>query len=241
MPNDTWPEAIFLDLDDTIIAYSDGAKECWERLCVQYAERIGGVDAEALSSAIRDVQSWYWKDTERHRRGRLDLQQARREIVGRAFCNLGITHRELADEMADSFTFMREELVEPFPGVMDALRTLRSRIGRLALITNGNAVPQRKKIAKFGLEGFFDYILVEGEFGAGKPDERVYLHCLKQLKVGPEETWMVGDNLEGDVAAPQRLGMKGIWLDHATKGLPEETPVRPDHIIPHLSELIKIR
>ena len=239
MPNDIWPRAIFLDLDDTIIAYSYGAAECWERLCTEYAERIGGVHRDALSTALWDVQRWYWKDTERHRHGRLNLQRARREIVGQAFCKLGIAHQRLAEEMADSFTLMREEMVELFPGAIDALRTLRSQIGCLALITNGNAVPQRKKIAKFGLEGFFDYILVEGEFGVGKPDERVYLHCLEQLKIEPEVTWMVGDNLEWDVAAPQRLGMKGIWLDHAARGLPEGTSVHPDRIICHLSELLE--
>jgi len=239
IPDDTWPRAVFLDLDDTIIAYSDGAAECWERLCTQYAERMSGVHRDALRAALWDVQRWYWNDTERHRQGRLDLQRARREIVGKAFCNLGLAHQRLAEEMADSFTFMREETVELFPGVIDALQTIRSQIDFLALITNGHAVPQRRKIAKFGLEGFFDCILVEGEFGVGKPDERVYLHCLEQLKVEPEATWMVGDNLEWDVAAPQRLGMKGIWLDHRAKGLPEGTSVHPDRIIGHLSELLE--
>jgi len=236
--DNTWPDAIFLDLDDTIIAYSYGAEECWEGLCNRYAERIGGMSREALRAALRDVQRWFWQDQERHRRGRLNLQRARREIVEQAFRNLGIGHQALAEEMADSFTSMREERIELFPGVVDALSALRRRIGFLALITNGHAVPQRRKIARFGLAGFFDYILVEGEFGAGKPDEQVYLHCLEQLKVAPEMTWMVGDNLEWDVAAPQRLGMKGIWLDHAAKGLPEGASVRPDRIIRHLSELL---
>ena len=241
MTQNTWPRAIFLDLDDTIVAYSYGAAECWERLCTEYAERIGMVHGDALSAALRDVQRWYWADTERHRRGRLDLQRARREIVGQAFSNLGLAQQHLAEEMADRFTFTREDAVELFPGAMDALRALRCQIECLALITNGNAVPQRKKIVKFGLEGFFDCILVEGEFGAGKPDEKVYLHCLEQLNVEPGSTWMVGDNLEFDVAAPKRLGIKGIWLDHAAKGMPEDISVRPDRIIRHLSELLEVR
>jgi len=237
MSDDAWPHAIFLDLDDTIIAYSYGAEECWERLCAEYAEQIRGVHKDALSAALRDVRGWYWKDAERHRRGRLNLQRARREMVGQAFRSLGITHQGLAEEMADAFASQQEELMKPFPGVMHALLALRSRTRYLALITNGNAAPQRKKIARFGLAGFFDYILVEGEFGIGKPDERVYLHCLGRLQVRPEETWMVGDNLEWDVAAPQRLGMKGIWLDHRATGLPDGASVRPDRIIRHLAEL----
>ena len=34
---------------------------------------------------------------------------------------------------------------------------------------------------------------------------------------------MVGDNLEWDVAAPQRLGMSGVWIDARGRGLPEHS------------------
>jgi putative hydrolase of the HAD superfamily len=48
------------------------------------------------------------------------------------------------------------------------------------------------------LARFFDCIIVESEFGAGKPDERVYRHALAQLQAPAAGTWIVGDNLEWD-------------------------------------------
>jgi putative hydrolase of the HAD superfamily len=132
----------------------------------------------------------------------------------------------------------REDALQPFPGAIEALRHLRGQGVRLALITNGNADAQRRKIDRFDLSPLFDSILIEGEFGVGKPDERVYLHALDQLNVKPEEAWMVGDDLEWDVRAPQRLGMFAIWLDFAGRGLPESSLVRPDRIIRSLSELV---
>jgi len=48
---------------------------------------------------------------------------------------------------------------------------------------------------------------------------------------------MVGDNLEWDVAEPQRQGIYGIWIDVRGSGLPQGQPVRPDRIIRKLSEL----
>jgi putative hydrolase of the HAD superfamily len=233
-----WPKAIFLDLDDTIIAYSKGVEACWERLCEDYSARVAGTTPGALLAALDEVRGWYWRDPERHRRGRLDLRRARRQIVVQAFSRLEIDAPDLAEEMADSYTIEREESMELFPEVVEALRAVRRRTKHLALITNGNEEVQRRKILKFDLAPFFDYILVEGEFGMGKPEARVYRHVLEQLDVRAEETWMVGDNLEWDVAAPQRLGMKGIWLDHAGAGLPAGTEVSPDHIIRHLSELL---
>ena len=49
---------------------------------------------------------------------------------------------------------------------------------------------------------------------------------------------MVGDNLEWEVAAPQRLGIFSIWCDHAGAGVPEGSTVVPDRIIRSLGELL---
>jgi putative hydrolase of the HAD superfamily len=49
---------------------------------------------------------------------------------------------------------------------------------------------------------------------------------------------MVGDHLEWEVAAPQRLGIYAVWHDHLGDGLPAGTTVRPDRIIRNLSELL---
>ena len=89
---------------------------------------------------------------------------------------------------------------------------------KLALITNGSAEGQRGKVVRFELERFFGCIVIEGEFGVGKPDERVYKHALAALATDPEDAWMVGDNLEWEVAVPQRLGLRGIWVDWAGGG-----------------------
>lgn len=124
------------------------------------------------------------------------------------------------------------------PGAIDALRRLRDRGVALALLTNGDTQGQRNKIERFGLAPFFNDILVEGELGYGKPDLRVYSRALSSLEVEPGETWMVGDNLEWDVSAPQKLGIAGIWVDYAGTGLPPATDVVPDRIMRSISELV---
>ena len=82
-------------------------------------------------------------------------------------------------------------------------------------------------------------MVVEGEFGVGKPDPRVYLAAMAPLGVKPGETWMIGDNLEWDVAAPQRLGIHGIWNDCHHTGLPADSLVQPDRIVRSIAELVK--
>ena len=124
-----------------------------------------------------------------------------------------------------------------FPDALDLLQRLRARGVPLALVTNGDAGQQRDKIERYDLARFFDVIVVEGEFGAGKPDEVVYRAALDGLGVPPADAWMVGDHLEFDVAGPQRLGVQGVWLDREGAGVPAGSPVRPARIIRSLQEL----
>jgi putative hydrolase of the HAD superfamily len=154
-----------------------------------------------------------------------------------AFSRLGIDAPELAVELADAYAEMREGGAHPFPGAIDTIQHFRDGGVRLGLVTNGGAEMQRGKIERFGLVPYFDCILIEGEFGAGKPDKSVFRHILEQLGVTAGDTWMVGDDLQRDIAGAQALGLFTIWVDWRGGGLPESSPVQPDRIIGSITEL----
>jgi len=230
------PVAIIFDLDDTILAYGD-PEECWRTVCGRFVSRVGVSSVDELLVAINEARDWYWGDLERHRQGRLVLSDTRRQIVAMAFSHLGIDAPEVAVELADTYAEMREGRAHPFPGAIDTIQHFRSQGVRLGLVTNGGSEMQRGKLVRFGLVPYFDFILIEGEFGAGKPDERVFFHMLEQLGVTATDTWMVGDDLQRDIAGAQTLGMFTVWVDWRGGGLPDSSTVQPDRIINHLSEL----
>jgi len=232
-----YPRALLLDLDDTILDDSRLVHKCWRDACTAHKERFTSRDAATVVDAIRKTSKWFWDDPDRHRAGRLELERARREVVRLAFADLGIDDDELAWCIADAYSHLRDVGMEPLPDAVDTVRWLRDSGRRLALLTNGAGAAQRKKIMRFELGDLFDAILVEGELGFGKPDERVYVRALDALGVEPADAWMVGDNLEWDVGAPQKLGMTGVWIDVRGRGLPRPTTVRPDHVVRSLSEI----
>lgn len=231
------PRALLLDLDDTILDDSGSVNNSWRDACVGHADRLAPLDAVTVLEAIRTTSKWFWDDPDRHREGRLQLEAARREVVRLALADLGIEDTELAACIGDAYSHRRDVGMAPLPEAIDTVRWLRDSGRRLALLTNGAAVAQRKKISRFELGDLFDAILVEGELGFGKPDERVYRRALNALGVEPPDAWMVGDHLEFDVAAPQRLGLCGVWIDRRGRGLPDDTTVKPNHIVRSLGEL----
>jgi len=231
------PRAILLDLDDTILDDTGLVHESWREACAGHADRLAPFDTATVVAAIRKTSKWFWDDPERHRKGRLQLEGARRDVVRLALKELGIDDAELASCIGDAYSHHRDVGMAPFPNAIDTVRWLRDSGRRLALLTNGAAMAQRKKISRFELADLFDAIFVEGELGFGKPDERVYWRALEALEVEPADAWMVGDNLDWDVGTPQKLGMTGVWIDARGRGVPEQSAVKPDFIVRALPDL----
>jgi putative hydrolase of the HAD superfamily len=161
------------------------------------------------------------------------------KIAAEALVRCGCADGELAAAIARDYAARRREAMCLYPESRAFLDTLRARGLPLALVTNGDVVQQRDKIERHGLAAYFGAILIEGEFGCGKPEERVYREALRRLGLTPEGVWMVGDNLEWDALAPQRLGMTGVWLDREGAGLPADAGARPDRVIRSLWELLE--
>jgi len=229
-------KALLVDLDDTLLDYSGGVDECWSAAC-ETVTAPAGVDTAALIDAVRKARRWFWDDPERHRAERVDMLGAWRKIVAHGLERMGTPNAPLAAAVAEDFAARRWAVMRLFPGVAEALGRLRGGGVVMALVTNGDKSQQRRKIERYDLARYFDAILIEGEFGAGKPEEIVYRHVLERLGVPAREAWMVGDNIEWDVAAPQRLGLRGVWVDRDGTGLAAGSAVRPDRVIREFREL----
>jgi putative hydrolase of the HAD superfamily len=229
-------QTVLIDLDDTLIDYSGGVDASWEMVCAGAATRAG-VEAGALVAALLEARQWFWGDPARQRRERVDMVGAWAKIAARALTACGCTAGVLARAMAEDYAEQRRQAMRLFPDALVTLEHFRAAGAALGLVTNGDARQQRDKIDRHGLGRFFDVIVIEGEFGAGKPDATVYRHALDALRARPTAAMMIGDHLEFDVDGSQRLGMRGIWLDRAGAGLPPGCAVRPHRIIRGLAEL----
>lgn len=231
------PRVLLFDLDDTILRFSAGQPNFW-RFALQHhlPERA---DLPTLLAAIEQEGREFWAPAERAFWGRQNMQAARRLIATTALSRAGLD-RELCQRIADLMSEQKEAGVRPFDGALETLARLRERGHRLALLTNGCSLFQRRKLSRYTLEPLFERVLIEGELGYGKPDRRVFEAALEHFQAAPEEAWMIGDNLEADIGGAQALGITGVWHDADGRGLPAEPPVIPQRVIRHLPELLEL-
>ena len=230
------PAAVFFDLDGTILDWQSGMEESWLAACQAHCD--GSFVPARLHEAIRARRTWFWEDPERARIGRMDLDAASRAIVARAFADAGIESSDLAHRVADDYRARRIADIAPYPGAVETLQAIRGRGIPMALLTNGDGRHQRRNIERYELASYFDCIVIEGEFGVGKPDERVFRHALAAVSGAASTTWMVGDNLEADIAPAVALGMHAVWVDSERGGLPSAPPARPHRVVQAIRQLV---
>ena len=231
--------AILFDLDDTLIAFAAVRETSWLQVCREYHQGNKKAPVMKMYEAIRKSNERYWKDEKNQREGRLALEAARIQVISAAFDELGLPSGD-AQILAHRYSIVRLENMYLLPGVEHTLQTLLDRHYEMALITNGDCDTQRKKIEKFAVAKYFKHILIEEELGYGKPDQRIYLGALSCFDVSPQQSWMVGDNLNLDIGAPQSLGIRGIWYDPEGIGLPASAPAVPFRIIRMTADLLEI-
>lgn len=228
-------DIVLFDLDDTLLDYSGGVDESWRRAVLASCPD-GSVDRETIVAALARSRQWFWQDPGRQLE-RTNMPRAWQRIASHALESLGVSDSARAAAIAGHFAAHRRETMRLFPEARETLERLRARGTPLGLVTNGDAVQQRYKIETYDLARYFDVTVIEGEFGAGKPDEVVFRHALAALRADPADACMVGDHLHNDVHGAQALGIRAVWIDRARAGLPPGSTAKPDHIIASLTEL----
>jgi epoxide hydrolase-like predicted phosphatase len=94
----------------------------------------------------------------------------------------------------------------PVPAMYQMLRDMRGKGVRTALLSNswGNGGYPREDFP-----GLFDAVVISGEVGMRKPEQRIFLHTAELLGIDPRECVFI-DDLKPNVAAAEDCGMTGV-------------------------------
>jgi putative hydrolase of the HAD superfamily len=87
-----------------------------------------------------------------------------------------------------------------------------------------------------GIEGYFNPIIVSGDFGYRKPDHRLFTAALKALKLTPENVLFVGNDMFRDIYPANQLGIKSVFFS-SNQGSKQHDCAKPDYIIYQFSEM----
>lgn len=89
---------------------------------------------------------------------------------------------------------VHDELIRYFEGTQEALEALREEGRRLAVVTSKRNGPALRGLERFGLEGYFEFIIGSDDTARHKPDPEPLLLAAQRLGVPAERCCYVGDS-----------------------------------------------
>lgn len=185
--------ALIIDLDDTLYDERSYVLSGFSAVAADIARRHPHLDPDALFAAMQ-------AELDAHGRGR---------VFDRALAQAGLApDRGMVAELVQSYR-AHEPTIALWPGVAETLADL-ARDHRLAILTDGLPLMQRRKVAALGVEALVDEVLYSWEHESPKPDPACYAEALRRLGTTAEETVVIGDNPGHDMAAAHAIGARSI-------------------------------
>lgn len=162
-----------------------------------------------------------------------DTRKAIREVLARN--HVPVTDG-LVERIRAACCLPLREIGEPRPGAVEALRHVKRRGLKVALVTNVLWRTQADVLADWESFGFteIDAVATSLDVGRYKPHPAMFERALADLGVDGAEAVMVGNSREADIAPAKRLGLRAVLVrsaDTSTSG------VEPDAIVTEMTEL----
>ena len=190
-------KTIVFDLDNTLI---DRQRAFTEMLKDRIELTLPEDKKHLKEQAIQDILMWD------------DNGTVSRSVSFKKYCDKYEVTCMTSEELSTYWTTISGSVVYLFDDVIDVITYLKKKY-RLAILTNGSPISQRRKLESTGILNMFELSVVSGEVGIDKPDPRIFDVMCERMKVKPEDCLYIGDNYVNDVLGARNAGWNAIYLN----------------------------
>jgi phosphoglycolate phosphatase len=188
-------KAVIFDLDGTLVPFTLDVKSCRTKV-IQYLTEQG------FPSSLFSM-----KETAFDMLVKVKSHMKTTGIKKQNFAEI----KKMVHSIVESFELKAAQSTEMFPGVPETLKTLRDMNLKIALCTISGEKATKRILDRFGLEAFFDAVIMREDVPAVKPDPVHLEAVLEVLKVGAQEAVLVGDSVK-DVICARRLDVVAVGV-----------------------------
>lgn len=222
---------LFFDLDHTLWDFDANARITLEQL---------HMDMNLPEKGIHDFDLFhknYLAHNERlwaqYRTGHIKQDELRLKRMWLSLLDFNIDDQELALQMNELFLQLLPNRTLLFPDTIEVLQYLESKDYHLHLITNGFEEIQHNKLKHSGLAPFFHVVVTSECSNSLKPQREIFDYALRKTGAAVEESLMIGDALDVDVAGAFNVGMDAVHVNYNRT----VQDIKPTYTIYHLKEL----
>ncbi|MBO5945663.1 MAG: YjjG family noncanonical pyrimidine nucleotidase [Clostridia bacterium] len=216
---------LLIDLDQTIFDFHRAEREALDGML----RELGATPSDELAKAYSEINDSYWK--------MLELGTITRdELLVKRFTTLFERYGIDADGAMARKSYERRlgDCCFYIEGAQELLKTLFGRV-KMHLASNGTDSVQTRRLAKAGIEHYFENIFISQRVGFDKPDVRYFERCFSAIEdFDPAECAIFGDSLSSDIKGGKNAGITTIWYNPCKI---KSTSVMPDYEVESLAAL----
>jgi len=136
------------------------------------------------------------------------------QVMAQLFREKGIEENvdALGVQAAQLFRILSMEYIKLYPGVLEALASLREKGYRLWLLSNAQQVFTAYELRHLGLGEQLDGIYLSSDYGCRKPDQRFYRVLLEERGLDASRCLMIGNDRQTDIAGARKAGMATLYM-----------------------------
>ncbi len=198
---------IFFDLDHTLWDFEKNSSLAFQQI---FEEQQINLSVEVFLEVYQPINFNYWKLYREEKTTKEKLKYGRLKDTF-SVLNIDVSD-DLINEIADAYLQYLPNYNHLFEGTFELLAYLQKKY-ELHIITNGFEKVQTAKIEKSGLKKYFKHIITSESVGVKKPNPKVFYYALKVAKAQPEESYMIGDNIEADIKGAIDCNIKTIYCN----------------------------
>ena len=199
---------IFFDLDHTLWDFKKNSTLTFDYLLKKYKIDI---DLNTFLKIYIPINFSYWK---LYRDEKITKEFLRHNRLKSTFQKLNLDVKDkIIDQISDDYIFSLPNnnfLIRNGIFILDYLIDKY----KLHIITNGFTEVQNKKIINSNLKKYFTCIVDSETVGVKKPNIRIFKYALEVSNADPENSLMIGDNLEADILGAMNAGFNAIHFNN---------------------------
>ena len=198
---------IFFDLDHTLWDFEKNSNLTFEQLFKTHNIQL---ELNDFLSTYSPINFDYWK---LYREERISKEKLRYGRLKDSFDALNyVVNDDLIHLLSEEYINILPSNNYLFDGTVELLEYLHPKY-ELHIITNGFEEVQDLKLEKSGIKKYFDKIITSESVGVKKPNPKVFKFALEKALAKPENSIMVGDNLEADIIGAINCGISSIHFN----------------------------
>lgn len=203
---------IFFDLDHTLWDFDKNAEATLRILLKRFnLEQI--LPFDVFHEVFKKVTFELWEIHNRHEITKEGIRALRFPKILEHF---DINDSALAKSLELDYRDTCPKSGRLMPYARETLTQLSSRGFVMHILTNGFEETQHTKLLYSGIADYFREVITSESTGYTKPHPKIFEFAFEKTGADPEESVLIGDNPETDIAGAKLAGMDSIFYKYGS-------------------------